>query len=103
MRGAEYNPISVQRLAITWFGHSTFLIRTRGGKRLLFDPWLAGNPSCPEALRKPPAVDVILVSHGHADHIGDLVAWRARVPRRWSRWPKCVTGSDGKASPICCP
>ena len=63
----------MQRLAITWFGHSTFLVRTPGGKRLLFDPWLEGNPACPERLRKPPQADVILASHGHADHIGDLV------------------------------
>src|SRR6185503_8025895 len=63
---------SMQRLAITWFGHSTFLIRTPGGKRLLFDPWLQGNPACPEALKKPPKVDLILVSHGHGDHIDDL-------------------------------
>jgi L-ascorbate metabolism protein UlaG (beta-lactamase superfamily) len=63
----------MQRLAITWLGHSTFLIRTPGGKRLLFDPWLASNPACPEALKKPPKVDVILASHGHFDHIDDLV------------------------------
>ena len=42
--------------------------------RVLFDPWLAGNPACPEPLRKPPAVDLILVSHGHDDHMADLVA-----------------------------
>jgi L-ascorbate metabolism protein UlaG (beta-lactamase superfamily) len=41
---------------------------------VLFDPWLAGNPACPEAAKKPPKVDVILVSHGHFDHVGDLVA-----------------------------
>ena len=64
----------MQRLSITWFGHSTFLVRTPGGKRLLFDPWLQGNPSCPDALKKPPKVDVILVSHGHSDHTGDVVA-----------------------------
>jgi L-ascorbate metabolism protein UlaG (beta-lactamase superfamily) len=63
----------MQKLAITWLGHSTFLVRTPGGKRLLFDPWLRENPSCPEALKKPPTVDVILVSHGHSDHMGDLV------------------------------
>jgi L-ascorbate metabolism protein UlaG (beta-lactamase superfamily) len=60
-------------LSISFLGHSTFIVRTPGGKRLLFDPWLTGNPSCPESLRKPPRVDLILASHGHADHIGDLV------------------------------
>jgi L-ascorbate metabolism protein UlaG (beta-lactamase superfamily) len=64
----------MQRLAITWFGHSTFLLRTPGGTRVLFDPWLQGNPSCPEPLKKPPQSDVILVSHGHSDHIDDLIA-----------------------------
>lgn len=60
-------------LSITWFGHSTFVVRTPGGKRILFDPWLTGNPACPESLKKPPAADVILVSHGHGDHMDDLV------------------------------
>jgi L-ascorbate metabolism protein UlaG (beta-lactamase superfamily) len=60
-------------LSITWFGHSTFLLRTPGGTRVLLDPWLTGNPSCPDALKKPPKVDLILVSHGHFDHIEDLL------------------------------
>jgi L-ascorbate metabolism protein UlaG (beta-lactamase superfamily) len=64
----------MQRLSITWFGHSTFLLRTPGGKRLLFDPWLQGNPSCPDRLKKPPKVDAILVSHGHGDHTDDVVS-----------------------------
>lgn len=61
------------RLAITWLGHATFLLRTPGGKRLLLDPWLKENPSCPEALKKPPPADLILASHGHVDHVDDLV------------------------------
>ena len=64
----------MQRLAITWLGHSTFLIRTPGGKRVLFDPWLVGNPSCPESMKKAPATDLVLVSHGHGDHMEDVVA-----------------------------
>jgi L-ascorbate metabolism protein UlaG (beta-lactamase superfamily) len=64
----------MQRLAITWLGHSTFLVRTPGGTRLLFDPWLRDNPACPEALKKPVKADAILVSHGHADHMDDAVA-----------------------------
>jgi L-ascorbate metabolism protein UlaG (beta-lactamase superfamily) len=63
----------MQRLAITWFGHSTFLIRTPGGKRVLFDPWFADNPACPPSMKKPPMVDLVLVSHGHSDHIGDVL------------------------------
>jgi L-ascorbate metabolism protein UlaG (beta-lactamase superfamily) len=66
--------MSFQRLAITWYGHSTFLIRTSGGKRLLFDPWFADNPACPVAMKKPPKADLVLVSHGHSDHMGDLLA-----------------------------
>ena len=64
----------MQRLAITWLGHSTFLIRTPGGRRVLLDPWLRGNPACPDALKTPPACDLILVSHGHSDHMDDVIA-----------------------------
>ena len=63
----------MQKLAITWFGHSTFLLRTPGGKRVLIDPFFSSNPSCPEGMKKPPKADLILVSHGHFDHIEDLV------------------------------
>ncbi len=69
---------SIGRLAITWLGHSTFLLGTPGGRRLIFDPWLVDNPRCPEEWkRKVPAVDLVLVSHGHSDHVGDA----ARVAR----------------------
>jgi L-ascorbate metabolism protein UlaG (beta-lactamase superfamily) len=64
----------MHRLGITWLGHATFLLRTPGGKRVLIDPWLADNPACPPAFKKPPKADVILASHGHSDHIGDLIA-----------------------------
>ena len=60
-------------LRITWFGHSTFLIQTPGGTRVLFDPWLTDNPACPAELKKPPKVDLVLVTHGHPDHMGDVI------------------------------
>jgi len=62
-------------LSITWLGHSTFIIGLPSGKRILADPWL-GNPNCPPAFSKPEAlgpIDLILVSHGHSDHRGDIV------------------------------
>ncbi len=55
---------------ITWLGHATFLLE-QGDNKILIDPWLAGNPSCPEAYHdvKP---DLVLITHGHNDHIGNV-------------------------------
>jgi L-ascorbate metabolism protein UlaG (beta-lactamase superfamily) len=63
----------MQKLAITWLGHSAFLLRTPGGRRLLFDPWFTGNPMFPEGAT-PKEVDLVLISHGHSDHITDVAA-----------------------------
>jgi L-ascorbate metabolism protein UlaG (beta-lactamase superfamily) len=63
----------MEKLAITWYGHATFLIRTPGGTRVMVDPWLAANPACPPALKKPPRADLILITHGHRDHMEDAV------------------------------
>lgn len=69
-----------QGFALTWLGHATWLLETPGGRRVVFDPWL-GNPSCPEAFRGDGLgpVDLILVTHGHFDHITDLVPLAQRT------------------------
>ena len=58
-------------LGMTWLGHGTCLFRSPGGKRLLVDPWLKTNPSCPPAWHQPADVDAVLITHGHSDHIED--------------------------------
>jgi len=74
-------------LAITWLGHACFLVETPGGKRIVFDPWTTGNPACPDAFKHVDRADVILPSHAHFDHIGDLVeiarTTNAQVPCIW--------------------
>ena len=64
----------MDNLSITWLGHATFLLKSPGGKRILFDPWVTGNPSAPESAKKVGALDLILITHGHSDHTGDAVA-----------------------------
>ncbi len=62
---------------VTWYGHAVIGIET-GGKQLLFDPYLTGNPVAtvrPDAL----SPDYILISHGHGDHVGDAVAIAKRT------------------------
>jgi L-ascorbate metabolism protein UlaG (beta-lactamase superfamily) len=58
---------------LTWLGHATFRFDTPGGKRVYIDPFLNGNPSCPESELEPERVDVIALTHGHGDHLGDTV------------------------------
>jgi len=58
---------------ITWLGHAAFKIVTPGGKVVLIDPWVTSNPLCPAELKKFEKVDLMLVSHGHFDHIADAV------------------------------
>jgi L-ascorbate metabolism protein UlaG (beta-lactamase superfamily) len=58
---------------LTWLGHAAFRLDTASGKRIYVDPFLNGNPTCPEHEKAPERVDVIALTHGHGDHVGDTV------------------------------
>ena len=55
--------------SFTWYGHACVEIRTPGGRTILLDPWF-GNPKSPRAAADVDRCDVLLVSHGHFDHLG---------------------------------
>lgn len=58
---------------LTWYGHSAFKIVTPSGKVLLIDPWIENplNKNGKEDIAKLERVDLILVTHGHSDHVGN--------------------------------
>lgn len=61
---------------LQWFGQAAFKITSESGKVIMIDPFLTKNPKTPEEhkdLSKLGKVDLILVTHGHGDHIGDTV------------------------------
>lgn len=59
-------------LEINWLGHSTFELKLENGEVIVTDPWVDGNPKHPENYQFE-KIDTIIVSHGHFDHVNDLV------------------------------
>ena len=68
---------------VLWLGQAAFKITTPGGKVIVLDPFLVNNPKTPaeyKNLDKLGKVDLILVTHGHGDHVGDVKDLAARNP-----------------------
>src|SRR5438105_6389797 len=57
---------------VTWLGHASFRLDSPDGKRIYVDPFLS-NPKCPDSEKEPERIDVIAITHGHGDHVGETV------------------------------
>jgi L-ascorbate metabolism protein UlaG (beta-lactamase superfamily) len=82
--------------AFTWLGHATFRITTPGGKHLLLDPWVDSNPACPEEAKKIDSLDLILITHGHGDHMADAVPIAKRTGAKTLAIFELATYLEGK-------
>jgi len=65
-------------MKFTFYGHACFAIETEG-KKFLFDPFINGNELAKDIDINSIEADYILVSHGHGDHVGDLVSIAQRT------------------------
>ena len=57
---------------ITWFGHATVRLTLVDERVIIIDPWLDGNPACPDNLKKLSRCDMVFVTPGHFDHVADV-------------------------------
>jgi L-ascorbate metabolism protein UlaG (beta-lactamase superfamily) len=60
-------------VSFTWVGHGTWKARSARGKEILIDPWVMNNPVAPENLKNVERCDLMLITHGHFDHIHDAL------------------------------
>ena len=65
-------------MKFTYYGHACFAIEA-GGKTLLFDPFITPNHLAEKIDENKVAADFILISHGHADHVADVVTIAQRT------------------------
>jgi L-ascorbate metabolism protein UlaG (beta-lactamase superfamily) len=85
-------------MQFTYYGHSCFAVEV-AGKKLLFDPFITGNELAKKIDVNAIEADYILVSHGHGDHVGDLVSIAKRTGATIIGMYEVVAWAQGQGAP----
>lgn len=67
-------------MKIKWLGHSAFELISNNGVNILVDPFIQANPSCHLKINDMNP-DIICITHGHADHFGDVMEIARNNPK----------------------
>ena len=73
---------------VTYLGHSAFKVLSPKGVVIYIDPFLSGNPKTPAELKTVEKADLVLVTHGHGDHLGDTLAIAEKTNARIVAMPE---------------
>jgi L-ascorbate metabolism protein UlaG (beta-lactamase superfamily) len=98
LSGAQ-KPTTTTPVSITWLGHTAFKL-TCEARSVLIDPWITGNPRCPVKIEDTYPADIILISDGDREHVGDSIAIAKRTGAMVVTTPQIATKlqSDGLPS-----
>jgi len=77
-----------KEVKITFLGHAAFKIVSPKGVVIYVDPFLSGNPKTPPEMKTVEKADLILVTHGHGDHVGDTIAIAEKTNARIVAMPE---------------
>lgn len=77
-------------MKFTYYGQACFQVEVNG-KKILFDPFISGNPLTKDIAVDSIEADYIFVSHGHGDHVADLVS----IAKRTNAKVVCIAEIEG--------
>ena len=89
--------MNLKGIKLTWLGHSSFRIETPAGKTIIVDPWVMGNPKCPDAEKNVKKVVFCSAPMATSTTSAMQLKFQSSIVLWWWRSPNLLTGWGKKA------